>query len=630
MLACRSVSTDNPGSADPKAPLAGRYRFSRGISDRIWLASDLRSGRSVLVSAVTKSDAARFKKIKGIEDRHLASVLLVQDAIPADERPGSITGGDAAVVAELIRGKSLARMLGDRSAMPTARAVAWTLRMARSLLRLRDVEAAHGAISPAAIVDRGPGHPVAPVLSFFRAPSLGLALSPEVLAGSEPTPADDVWSLGVCLYAALTGKYPFSGKTSVEVQQAVKRGATPLSLHGIDDPVLQKIVDELLADDPARRLRSVQELAATLDAFELENQLPARQAGAKSTVPRPPSKAPLPRPLARLGHGVTLDGVVFDPAAAESAELSEALLRAEEPSLAEVSPAFERPSAPDAGRLSENRLSPAKPISLSPPSKHPFQKKPTRWPYVAALLAAAGAAGIFFLQQQNANVPVEPTKTAAVSAASNAEPKKPAPSTKKLNKAEKLDACVRSFFEDDQFEADVDFGFVCSEGPLYPTSQKLHEVAEAKADARLAAELAAAAASASAGVAAGTPPPKNQDVVRGDRSRRPLGWYELLASSIVRRSCCVPPPPVELDKTQGWCDQLDDVVSDLADDSARSGDLAPRVKRFDRAVDCLFANRVEVPYPDYVKKPLDEAQRAALQRFLSHAAVSEAKRRMLE
>ncbi len=87
---------------------------------------------------------------------------------------------------------------------------------------------------------------------------------------------------------------------------------------------------------------------------------------------------------------------------------------------------------------------------------------------------------------------------------------------------------------------------------------------------------------------------------------------------------------VNLPKTNGWCAQLGDVVEDLAEDSARSADLAPRVKRFDRAVECLYANRTMIPYEDYMSRPLDDTQRNALQNFLSLAAMSEAKRRKLE
>jgi serine/threonine protein kinase len=601
--------------------LAGRYRFNRVLGDRTWLADDLRTGRQVVASVVSKRDAERFTKLKGIEDRHLARILLVQQGLPSDERPPAIPEGEAVVAAELVRGKSLAALLGDRTAMPPARAVAWTLRLARSLHRLRELDTAHGAISPAAIIVSGPAHPVAPVLTFFRAPTLGLALSPEVLSGAEATPADDVWSLGISLYAALTGHYPFNGATADEVQQAIKGGPKPLGEHGLEEPVLQRVVDELLAADPARRLRSVAELTATLDAYELETQLPAHLSS-KGGVPRPPARTALPRPAIKSGS--TLSGVVFDPRAAETPEVAEALAALREPEDSSA-PEAPRPSSPDSpGRLSEGRTS--KPISLTPPANHPFKKKGVAWPLVMAL-GAAGIAAYYFLLGPGAPVPQAAAPEPSV-VATAAAPRKPTPATRKLNKAEKLDACVRSFFEDDQFAADADFSFVCQEGPMDGPSRQLHELAASKTDARIAAETAAASGAATA--AATAAPSKEADVVRAGRTRRPLGWYELLASAIVRRSCCQPPPPVDLPKTPGWCDQLDDVVDNLAEDSARSGDLAPRVKRFDRAVDCLYANRVQAPYPDFAPRPLDEAQRTALQRFLAHAAVSEAKRRMLE
>ncbi len=604
--------------------MAGRYRFNRVLGDRTWLADDLRTGRQVVASVVGKRDAERFTKLKGIEDRHLAKILLVQQGLPHDERPPAISDGDAVVAAEVVRGKSLAAMLGDRAAMPSARAVAWTLRLARSLHRPRELDLAHGAISPAAIIVSGPAHPVAPVLTFFRAPALGLALSPEVLAGAEATPSDDVWSLGVSLYAALTGHYPFPGATADEVQQAIKRGPRPLKEHGLDEPVLQRVLDELLTVDPARRLRSVVELAATLDAFELETQLPTHLSSKLNAI-RTPARAPLPRPGVKGASAATLSGVVFDPAAAETPEVAEALAALREPEESSA-PEAPRPSSPDTpGRLSEGRTS--KPISLTPPANHPFQKKGVRWPLVMGL-GVVGIAALYFLLGPGAPVPQaaapEPTAVAAATA-----PRKSAPAARKLNKAEKLDACVRSFFEDDQFTAEADFSFVCQEGPMDGPSRQLHELAESKTDAKIAAETAAASGAAATATAAAVPN-KNADVVRAGRTRRPLGWYELLASAIVRRSCCQPPPPVDLPKTPGWCDQLDDVVDNLAEDSARSGDLAPRVKRFDRAVDCLYANRVQAPYPDFAARPLDEAQRTALQRFLAHAAVSEAKRRMLE
>ncbi len=611
----------------------GRYRFVRLLRDRAWLAEDMRSGREVVVGLVGQREAECFEKMKGLEDRHLASILSVHTTVAENERPAGVLAGEAAVVSELVRGKALSLLLGDRTALPHARAVAWVLRIARSLHRASEPEVAHGAISPAAIVVQGPGHPVAPVLSFFRSPALGLALSPEVLSGAEPTPADDVWSLGVCLYAALTGHYPFPGATADAVRRATRQRPAPLVRYGVDEPVLQRLLSELLAPDPAHRLRSLSELVDALDAFELQNPLPSREA---TSGARPFSRGPLARPTAQQ-NSPTLSGVVFDTAAAETPDLD--ALR--EPPARETPPPPEAappraaaplrgpvdsalPSAPEVARPSEPRVS--RPISLTPPAHHPFQKKGVRWPLVAAVAGLAFAAYYFVLgpgAELTRGKAAEPQATVVAEPAASAH--KATPTARKRTKEEKLDACVRSFFEDDQFTADADFAFVCQDGPLYSVGRQLHELAEAKNDARDGApDAPSAAAPKTVGKGA------NVDVVRAERNRRPLGWYELLASAIVRRSCCQPAPPVELPKTAGWCDQLDDVVDNLAEDSARSGDLAPRVKRFDRAVDCLYAGRIEIPYPDYATRPLDEAQRSALQRFLSHAAVSEAKRRMLE
>src|SRR5690606_31919092 len=235
---------------------------------------------------------------------------------------------------------------------------------------------------------------------------------------------------------------------------------------------------------------------------------------------------------------------------------------------------------------------------------------------VVVLLGAAGAGAAFGLRPKP-TPPPEPAPTTAIDkTAQPAPPPKP-----KLTKSERLRLCTESYFEEGTFEPDANFDFVCQEGPLDVTARLLHELAEAKLDARLERQAQQA-------------PTDQLDVVRGDirasRIRRPLGWYELLATAIVRRSCCSPAPVVQLPKTQGWCAQLSDIGEDLAEDSARSADLAPRVKRFDRAVDCLYASRTTIPYEDYAARPLDDTQRAALQNFLSLAAMSEAKRRKLE
>jgi hypothetical protein len=186
---------------------------------------------------------------------------------------------------------------------------------------------------------------------------------------------------------------------------------------------------------------------------------------------------------------------------------------------------------------------------------------------------------------------------------------------------------VASYFEAETFLPGAQFGFVCGAGDHRDMTTKLYELAEARKDVERKAETGPGAPSASV-----APAGFKVDTVMGDAGpqdiRRSLGWYELLSAAVIRKGCCPTATPVTLPETVGWCEQLQDVVRDLADDSARSGDLSPRVKRFDKAVDCLFANRVRRPY-EYKKFPLADENRQAFQKFLAHAAVSDAKRRLL-
>jgi hypothetical protein len=115
------------------------------------------------------------------------------------------------------------------------------------------------------------------------------------------------------------------------------------------------------------------------------------------------------------------------------------------------------------------------------------------------------------------------------------------------------------------------------------------------------------------------------ELIVAERVRRPLGWYELPATAVIRRGCCPGAAPIKLPQTPGWCEQLEDVLREFADDSEKVGDLAPKAKRFDKAIQCLFATGVKRPY-DY-KKPPDDANGLAFQRFLSHAAIVDARRR---
>jgi hypothetical protein len=116
------------------------------------------------------------------------------------------------------------------------------------------------------------------------------------------------------------------------------------------------------------------------------------------------------------------------------------------------------------------------------------------------------------------------------------------------------------------------------------------------------------------------------DVLKADAGAKGSGldWYELPATAIIRRHCCAAAAPLTLPESAGWCEQLQSAVRRVADDSGKAVDLAPAARDFDKAVNCLFANKIARPYV-YDKPPTD-LNRAAFQQFLGRAAVSDARR----
>ncbi|HEX5526729.1 MAG TPA: PASTA domain-containing protein [Solirubrobacterales bacterium] len=93
-------------------------------------------------------------------------------------------------------------------------------------------------------------------------------LSPEQAQGHDVTSVSDLYSIGVILYEALTGRVPFEGESAVAVamKQVSQVPQRPSSINPQVSPALDAVVMRALEKDPGARFQSADAFIAALDA----------------------------------------------------------------------------------------------------------------------------------------------------------------------------------------------------------------------------------------------------------------------------------------------------------------------------------------------------------------------------
>ena len=282
------VKHGSKGSTNVAGSMVGRTfnnrytlteRVGLGGMAEVYRAQDNVLGRTVAVKVMLPQYAADPTFTKRFR-QEAASAANLQSPYIVSIYDWGLDGETYYIVMEFLRGTDLKTAINERGAINQRKAAEIGSQIAQALSVAHEGGVIHRDIKPQNIMIQPDGNIKVMDFGIARAGDAGLSqtatvlgtahyVSPEQAQGKELTGASDIYSLGVVLYEATTGKLPFDGQdaVSVAVKQVNELPAPPSTINPNIDPGLEAIIMKALEKDPNKRFKDASEMRHVLNDF---------------------------------------------------------------------------------------------------------------------------------------------------------------------------------------------------------------------------------------------------------------------------------------------------------------------------------------------------------------------------
>ena len=276
----------------------------------IYKARDRMLGRMVAIKilrpSLTKDPAflAKFQQeARSVAKMSHANIITVHDV-----------GNDAAthyIVMEMVEGQDLKKLIKTRGALPYEQAIDYAIQICAGLGFAHRSHLVHADVKPQNLLINSDG--IVKVTDFGIAQAYTDTMpptrsevvwgsphyfAPEQARGEKPSPASDVYSIGIVMFEMFTGRLPYVGASQRELALAHIQSDVPQA-HTVNPklpPELSRVIAKVMSKRPNDRYKHADQLGQILRQLRERSKRALLNAPARSRPPaQPRPAAPPPR-----------------------------------------------------------------------------------------------------------------------------------------------------------------------------------------------------------------------------------------------------------------------------------------------------------------------------------------------